>query len=384
MQKKNQNEITVLIVARNAATTIGRAISSVRNQASCPILLVDDHSTDRTVAISKKAANYGLEVISPPIHGSLGETRQYGLNHVKTPLTILLDADDAYLPGRILRCQEDLQKRNASIWTDEVILMDGTSGRKIKKLSIPEFILKHQVPFRLFERNYLPGIGQIGFVTDTAQKIKYDTTLHGPEDIDLVLRMLLNGAKVTYCKEPGYLMYAYPNSVSRNLQNQLEMYRRCLQKYSVNNIIKFYNENGSTESESIWGAVYIHIRLNQFNDAIKILEELNKKSNFKNSNDWRPPFYLGSLYLICNKNHEALDLLESALNTNKRPDIINNYGVCLRRLRRENKAKENFNNAITLYPQYLDAHQNLKSFNYKDFITLPELYTKNSRDIYIL
>src|SRR5678809_1020905 len=89
---------TILIAARNAATTIGRAVRSACAQGDYSILLIDDHSTDATAEVARREAP-ALHVVCPPHHGMLGFTRQFGLEQVRTPYALWLDADDELLPG---------------------------------------------------------------------------------------------------------------------------------------------------------------------------------------------------------------------------------------------------------------------------------------------
>ncbi len=67
---------TIVIAARNAASTIERAVRSAILQKNCPIILVDDFSSDDTVDRAKEAGGRRLTVVRPPEHRSLGLTRQ--------------------------------------------------------------------------------------------------------------------------------------------------------------------------------------------------------------------------------------------------------------------------------------------------------------------
>ena len=184
-------------MARNAAATIERAVLSVVGQSRASILLVDDFSTDQTGFLALQAGKGQCTAVRPPLHRALGATRAFGLSQVRTKYTILLDADDAYLPGRIDRAVKQLEQSKAHIWADGIRLRDGVSGAHLKDIPMPTFLKHSPVPFRLFERNYLPGVGQVAFVTGLAQQVGYDPTLHGPEDIDLVLRLVAAGARIT-------------------------------------------------------------------------------------------------------------------------------------------------------------------------------------------
>lgn len=100
------SNITVLIPARNEAHVIGTTLSSLRTQGhGLAIILVDDRSTDETVAVAQASGMENLLIVSGeslPDHwsGKLWALEQ-GFRHVKTPLTLLLDADIELGPGAV-------------------------------------------------------------------------------------------------------------------------------------------------------------------------------------------------------------------------------------------------------------------------------------------
>ncbi|MGZ3534408.1 MAG: glycosyltransferase [Thermodesulfobacteriota bacterium] len=104
------SDITVLIPARNEAHVIGTTLSSLRTQGhGLTVILVDDRSTDGTVAVAQASRTENLHIVSGeslPEHwsGKLWALEQ-GFRHVDTPLTLLLDADIGLAPGiiRVLR-----------------------------------------------------------------------------------------------------------------------------------------------------------------------------------------------------------------------------------------------------------------------------------------
>ncbi len=97
-------DITVLIPARNEAAVIGTTLSSLKKQGhGFAVIVVDDRSTDGTVAVAQTSGVENLRVVSGgplPEHwsGKLWALEQ-GFQHVETPLTLLLDADISLGPG---------------------------------------------------------------------------------------------------------------------------------------------------------------------------------------------------------------------------------------------------------------------------------------------
>lgn len=385
-----QDDVTVLIAARNAQETIRRAVASVRAQSSCPIVLVDDFSEDATVNLARLEGGSGLTVIRPPYHGALGFTRQCGLNVIQTPLTLLLDADDAFLSGRIARFTAQMSDQLSELWADELLLFDGSSNALIRHIAIPDFLGSSPVPYRLFERNYLPGVGQVGYLTGLAKAVGYDPELHGPEDIDLVLRMMIQGARFSYDRQAGYAMYAYPLSVSRNLERQRAMYRRCLSKFTEESIIKFYAEHGASPHEIRYGLMLVRIHQGLNEKALSSLNDFELASAAidcapldKKNLRWIFDFYRGSLLLSLGENVGARAALELALAANRTPETLNNLG-CLKKLEGNIKEAEMlFLEAISINHQYIDPQKNLNEMD-KIFITLPELRREPSRSLYKL
>ena len=392
MSYSPETDVTVLIAARNAGATIQRAIRSVRTQSSCPIVLVDDFSDDDTVNRAKLESPSNLTVVRPPYHGALGFTRQCGMNVIQTPLTLLLDADDAFLPGRVIRFAQQMHEQSVDIWADELLLFDGFSNALIRHIAIPDFIASAPVPYRLFERNYLPGVGQVGYRTELAKAVGYDPELHGPEDIDLVLRMMLQGARFAYDRQAGYAMYAYPSSVSRNLVRQKAMYARSLAKFQEQVVEHFYLRHGASQRQAFIGVLLMLVHQSRYDEALSMLlgaedteaEEVlsgNQKLHNDELWEWRLRFYRGSLYLKIGQPDLALQTLNEAIAIRVSPDTLNNLGCALNKANRLDEANQCFIEALQLKPHYLDAKENLSNTN-SMFVTLPEIRSMTSRDVY--
>lgn len=85
-----KENLTILIITKNAQKTLSRTLDSIKKLNSY-ILIVDEHSTDDTIRI---AYDHGAEVIERSSSG-YADQRTYALSLVKTDWVLVLDSDEA-------------------------------------------------------------------------------------------------------------------------------------------------------------------------------------------------------------------------------------------------------------------------------------------------
>ncbi|NIA08303.1 MAG: glycosyltransferase [Nitrospiraceae bacterium] len=154
LSQGNLDKITVLIPARNEMETIELVCAGLEAQGSdLNIILIDDRSKDSTVEVARKAVKgKGLRIISgrplpPGWTGKLWALEQ-GLPFIKTPLTLLIDADIKLQPG-ILIALEKTMKQNGIGFASLMAEMRMVSFWE--RLLMPAFVyfFKLIYPFRL-------------------------------------------------------------------------------------------------------------------------------------------------------------------------------------------------------------------------------------------
>ena len=147
------NDVTVLIPARNEAETIATVLRALNKQGrGLRTVLVDDQSTDATVAVARAAAAHELLVVtgqSLPA-GWTGKlwALQQGRDYLERPLTLLLDADIELAPGTIATLRRKLQQDQVRL----VSLMAALHMQSFwEKLLLPAFIFFFRLlyPFHL-------------------------------------------------------------------------------------------------------------------------------------------------------------------------------------------------------------------------------------------
>jgi glycosyltransferase involved in cell wall biosynthesis len=345
---------TILIAARNAESTIARAVSSVIGQSD-EIVLVDDGSTDATVAGARAVAGARLRVLTRPHHGPLGATRQAALEHVATPFAAWLDADDEFLPGRIERLTAALDA-GADVVADATILVDGRSGATLGETRLPSWISHAGAAARLFERNALPAIGLVGFRAERWRALGYDPMLHGAEDVDIALRAVAAGVRFGWIAEPGTKVHIYDRSLSRNRENQRRMYAAALRKHSYDAIRNLYRQSGWDASVTRWALASIAMFRDDPRMALRFLDELEDVEGLT----WRAAFLKGTALLLTGQP-DAIDVLATAQSLRRAPEAANNLGVALSRNGRPVEALHAFASSLEQFPAYQDARVNLES-----------------------
>lgn len=103
-------KISVIIPTYNRRHTLGRAIQSVMDQSLLPaeIFVVDDGSTDGTSEWIQKSYP-SIQLIIQPKQG-VSAARNTGINAAEYDWTAFLDSDDEWLPNKLEKQVEALQR----------------------------------------------------------------------------------------------------------------------------------------------------------------------------------------------------------------------------------------------------------------------------------
>lgn len=374
--------VSILIAARNAGATIERAIASCLDEDGCPIVLVDDHSTDDTVERARALAGRRLTVIAASSPGGIGIARQTALDAIETEFGAWLDADDQWIAGRAARLTSALAS-GFDIATEAIDLHDGPTGTWRRTLTVPRFMQAPGAAVRLFERNFLPGDTQIAFrVAAFRAAGGYNPDVRGPESFDLLLRAIRQGSKL-YCGETvGYRMYAYPDSLSRDLVRQRQSLVLALQGHDDATVVGLYRAAGYDERMAAWALVM----LAQFRgDLVKALRHVDAASPqgadpsqileadgpWPQPEGWRRAFHRGTILLQLGDAAEAAGELLVADRIRSSAEVCNNLGVAYSRIDQPGLARAFFARALIRMPDYLDAARNLRSSTPSHITTHP-------------
>lgn len=128
-------DVSVIMPARNAATTVVEALNSLRDQAHlAEIILIDDGSTDDTAARAAALGDARIRILPGPQSG-ISAALNMGFLAARHPLVARCDADDLYLPDR-LRTQVDWLSRHSDhvAVSGGFLSLDG-QGRALARLA---------------------------------------------------------------------------------------------------------------------------------------------------------------------------------------------------------------------------------------------------------
>ncbi|HBF32381.1 glycosyltransferase family 2 protein [Rhizobium sp.] len=207
--------VCVIIAAKNAATTIARAVRSALAETDVQeVVVVDDGSTDGTgaEALSVDDGSNRLKLIRFDQNKGPAAARNCAIETSTAPLLAILDADDFFLPGRFHQImaedQWDFIADNIVFVNEEGVarIRNGVQRfrRQTRLLNLEAFITGN-ISQRGKQR------GEIGFLKPVMRRefldrhgLRYNESLRLGEDYDLYARALVAGARYKIIHSCGY------------------------------------------------------------------------------------------------------------------------------------------------------------------------------------
>lgn len=246
-------EVSIIIPAYNTEAYIYQAIESALSQTidNVEVIVVDDASTDQTLAIAKSFTDERLKVIASQKNSGAAAARNCALQEAKGEWIAILDSDDWYTPDRLEKLLKIAYKQNADMIADDVYyIKDGDqlpwntllsdSGEKINKITHIDsvYFVETDLPGRggltlgltkpIIKRNFL-----------TQHGIQYDKNIKLGQDFWFYLTCLLHNARFVLVPEAYYFYRSRANSlVTRNQVERLNQYCAASQKFLEQDLVK--------------------------------------------------------------------------------------------------------------------------------------------------
>ena len=181
--------ISVVIPAYNAAATVLETIESVRAQtfAAFELIVIDDGSTDDTVARLKSVDDPRLRVLSYP-NGGLPVARNRGLAESRGEFVSFIDADDSWTPDKLASQLDSLRRQpDAALAYSWTAFVDANGAFLFPKEPSPH---EGDVYAELLRENFVASGSNLLVRKRCAEEVgAFDPTLRAAQDWDFCLRV---------------------------------------------------------------------------------------------------------------------------------------------------------------------------------------------------
>lgn len=359
--------ITVLIPAYNAVGTIERAVTSAMMENPEAILLIDDGSNDATVEVAIRAADSRLRVIRKAENGGVAAARNTALQSVESIYAIWLDSDDELMPGRAARMTDALRNGADVVYAGVTLL---SSDAPPRPCPIPEFMFQPWGGWRLYERNWVQGIGCPAVRVDAVRDIRYDETLICAEDYDFALRSVASGKKVSFLGGADYGYHLRSQSLSRDLEQSNADTGKVLRKHDARQVAEGLEGQGMPKAVAIWCAALMSVQQGHYDAALSFLHSIRELGLQKADvlepdgpypipNGCREDFLEGTLHLLQGKAAKALPFLKAAAEWGREREVQNNLAVALAQSGDLETSRRILQGICADFPHYQDAVRNL-------------------------
>ena len=208
LHNMNRPKVAIIIPNYNKAKYLSDCINSALNQTykNIEIIIVDDHSTDKSDEIIKNFAKKhpSIKYYRLPENKGVSHARNFGAQKTSADYLVFLDSDDVYINTRKIENEVKLARKNRIVFS-QWVPMEKT-GEVIPYRTY--FLNPLRGPFAICKilSIHLPPYKQLrGYMIPVSlfKKINgYNTKLQSYEDFDLQCRLALN-AKIAYTRETG-------------------------------------------------------------------------------------------------------------------------------------------------------------------------------------
>ncbi|MDZ4692887.1 glycosyltransferase [Terricaulis sp.] len=220
--------VSVIMANLNGAAHIAAAVRSVLRQTETALELIisDDGSTDDSLARARAAAagDPRLVILTSEIaRTGPAAARNRALAKARGRWVAIVDNDDAIHPERLERLINDAESDGADIAADDLLTFyDSIEKPPHAHLRRALAARPHWIDAAAYERsNRLlgagPALGYLKPVFRRALDAHYDETLRIGEDSELILRLLIGGAKFRLYPDLGYFYRKHDASISHRL-----------------------------------------------------------------------------------------------------------------------------------------------------------------------
>ncbi len=217
--------VSVIMAFHNAGRYLEDAMASVLAQSlqTLELILVDDASTDGSLALANQAAarDTRVRVLISDTRGGVARARNRALDAARGDWIAIVDADDLLHPRRLERLTARATSLSVDMVADDLICFGSENGISLlHRLALVRPWLPEAADLLRAETSS-PSV-PVGYLKPLIRRqalgsLRYRPYLSVGEDFDLQLRLRLSGARFAVLPDAYYLYRRHAASLSHRL-----------------------------------------------------------------------------------------------------------------------------------------------------------------------
>lgn len=238
------NKVVSVIAVYNDQNRIARAIQSAARSVmpdglSHEVIVVDDASSDDTLAVAKRAASElsNVRVLQMAENGGPANARNFALCATDAAWYTPIDSDDFVEQNRLATLYRIAQNTQAAVVADNLLITDDQAPEEVQRVLWPgkpdgQIDLTAELFIRHCYNTDLPR-SELGFLKPLIDRRSidralepYQTGVRFGEDYELYCRLLLDGADAVLVDPLGY--YAVQRNSSASHTQDADDHRRLV------------------------------------------------------------------------------------------------------------------------------------------------------------
>ena len=232
-------KVSVIIPIYNAAPFLDKCIQSALDQKQAgEVLLIDDRSTDDSLAICKKWELLDSRVkvfVNEGIKGA-GAARNVGLRHATCEYIAFLDADDNYLEGRFDEDELLFDKNQDLSATANKVVIKTHDGKEqlglnaVFKQNESIAFQKSNAEVNIYDFFKGSALHLNGLTYTRHLNLRFDENLKQAQDIDFIVRLLLTSTIMSTSVDKTKAVYLIHDSNTISQIPEATYFRRMFSK----------------------------------------------------------------------------------------------------------------------------------------------------------
>ncbi len=193
-------KVDVVVLTRNSEATLRRCLNSIyKNIPIKQLIVVDGHSTDKTLEIVRKFDEKYSNVVILSENGTRGKARQKAIEAVKTKWFMFVDSDVILCSGWFKKAEKFIKPDVGAIWGIEIWSI-------LKNITVLN--LFERVTMKIFRKR--GGTHDLLVRHDAVKDICIPSNLHVYEDAYIKSWVSNRGYKIISTYEPYCIHYRQP------------------------------------------------------------------------------------------------------------------------------------------------------------------------------